>query len=288
MSVEKQIDIVAEVPVASKRKQYRQAKQDERKSKQVKLSVPDESESTEMTKVLPKKRYYRQRAHSNPFSDHKLDYPTSPADMDWSKLYPTNADETEIPITIADIGCGYGGLLVSLAEKFPQKRILGMEIRVQVTEYVEERIRALRESHKDDNEKKFNNCAVIRANSMKFLPNFFRRGQLEKMFFCFPDPHFKQRKHKARIITNTLLSEYAYVLREGGILYTITDVLDLHEWMKQHLDQHPMFERLDPEQENQDPCVEIMTHATEEGKKVARNNGSKYIACYTRLPNPQL
>ncbi|GMM45441.1 tRNA (guanine46-N7)-methyltransferase [Pichia kluyveri] len=257
----------------SKRKQYRLAKQDERK-KTVKIV-----EEGNIEKALPKKRYYRQRAHSNPFSDHKLEYPTSPLEMDWSKLYPDSSKD----VTIADIGCGYGGLLVSLAEEFPNEKILGMEIRVQVTEYVEERIKALRENN--GNNGKFNNCAVIRGNSMKFLTNFFKRGQLNKMFFCFPDPHFKQRKHKARIITNTLLSEYAYVLKEGGIIYTITDVLDLHEWMKQHLDDHPLFERLSEIEESNDKCVEIMTNATEEGKKVSRNNGSKYIACYRRLPN---
>lgn len=273
--------------VPSKRKQYRQAKQEERQAKQVKINEPEPSttDSEIKEKPLPKKRYYRQRAHSNPFSDHKLDYPTSPVDMDWTKLYPSFNNDTD-NVTIADIGCGYGGLLVSLAEKFPERKILGMEIRVQVTEYVEERIKALRESYHEEN--KFNNCAVIRANSMKFLPNFFKRGQLDKMFFCFPDPHFKQRKHKARIITNTLLSEYAYVLKEGGILYTITDVLDLHEWMKKHLDEHPLFKKLTPEEESNDVCVDIMTNATEEGKKVSRNNGNKYIACYLRLPNPEV
>ncbi|GME74868.1 unnamed protein product [[Candida] boidinii] len=122
---------------------------------------------------------------------------------------------------------------------------------------------------------------------MKFLPNFFHHSQLSKIFFCFPDPHFKQRKHKARIVTNTLLSEYAYVLKEGGIIYTITDVLDLHEWMVQHLDEHPLFERLSTEWEDQDVCVKIMRNSTEEGKKVSRNKGSKYVACYKRLPNPE-
>ena len=48
---------------------------------------------------------------------------------------------------------------------------------------------------------------------MKYLPNFFLKGQLSKMFFLFPDPHFKKAKHKWRIINETLISEYAYVLR---------------------------------------------------------------------------
>jgi tRNA G46 methylase TrmB len=41
-----------------------------------------------------------------------------------------------------------------------------------------------------------------------------------------------------------LLSEYAYILRVGGIIYTITDVKDLYEWMVKHLDDHPLFERI--------------------------------------------
>ena len=35
------------------------------------------------------------------------------------------------------------------------------------------------------------------------------------MFFLYPDPHFKKTKHKWRIISPTLLSEYAYVLTVG-------------------------------------------------------------------------
>lgn len=55
------------------------------------------------------------------------------------------------------------------------------------------------------------------------------------MFFLFPDPHFKKTKHKWRIISSNLLAEYAYVLRPGGILYTITDVEDLYIWMTKHI-----------------------------------------------------
>ena len=207
--------------------------------------------------------------------------------MLWSggKLYPEYAN-TDKKVEIADIGCGYGGLMIGLAKEYPQTMILGMEIRVQVTQYVEDRIIALREKHEKD-EVNYQNIAVLRGNAMKFLPNFFHRGQLKKMFFCFPDPHFKQRKHKARIITTTLLSEYAYVLREEGVLYTITDVEDLHIWMVKHLDDHPLFERLDKELEKNDKCVSIMYGSTEEGQKVARNKGSKFVACFRRVANPE-
>lgn len=83
-------------------------------------------------------------------------------------------------------------------------------------------------------------------------------------------------------------AEYAYVLRPGGIIYTITDVEDLHIWMAEHLNAHPLFKRLTKEEEEADECVAIMTKVTEEGKKVERNKGSKYIACFRRLEDPQL
>jgi tRNA (guanine-N(7)-)-methyltransferase len=79
---------------------------------------------------------------------------------------------------------------------------------------------------------RYQNVLIVRMNAMKFLPNYFSKHSLSTFFFLFPDPHFKLRKHKARIISPTLLAEYAYVLRPGGVVYTITDVKDLAEWMK--------------------------------------------------------
>jgi tRNA (guanine-N7-)-methyltransferase len=159
-----------------------------------------------------------------------------------------------------------------------------MEIRTSVTEYVQEKVRALRAQNISSNG--FQNVSCIRANTMKFLPNFFARSQLSKIFLCFPDPHFKQRKHKARIVSYTLNSEYAYVLRPGGIVYTITDVEDLHKWMVEHFERHESFERIGEAEQEEDECVKIMSTETEEGKKVGRNQGVKYVACFRRVEDP--
>jgi tRNA (guanine-N7-)-methyltransferase len=160
----------------------------------------------------------------------------------------------------------------------------GMELRTSVTLFVQDKIKAMREQQVETGD--YQNIACIRANAMKFTPNFFKKGQLSKMFFCFPDPHFKQRKHKARIITTTLAAEYAYVLRPGGILYTITDVEALHEWMKEHLIASKLFEELTEKELEEDECVGIMKIETEESKKVDRNKGPKFVVCFRRVPNP--
>jgi tRNA (guanine-N7-)-methyltransferase len=267
--------------------------------------------------------------------------------MDWSQHYPAYVATTEeghssseqnqtltttsgFPkmsqqVEVADIGCGFGGLLFALAPKLPNTLLLGMEIRVSVTEYVQEKAKALRvqaqaqaqgkmvqdqdqqsdpatvatttadkykPSHDTNNiaippGTTYQNVSCIRANTMKFLPNFFTKHQLKKIFLCFPDPHFKARKHKARIVSSTLNAEYAYALAPGGKVYTITDVEDLHEWMVERFEAHPSFERVSDAEVEADECVAVMREETEEGKKVTRNKGRKFVAVFRRGEDPE-
>ncbi|CAF9910758.1 MAG: tRNA (guanine-N(7)-)-methyltransferase (tRNA(m7G46)-methyltransferase) [Heterodermia speciosa] len=219
--------------------------------------------------------------------------------MDWAEHYPAYAVPAEADkdeqgprrltkdVTVADIGCGFGGLLVALAPQLSSDLLLGLEIRTQVAEFVQDRIRALRAQNASSSSPDlYQNIACIRANTMKFLPNFFRKAQLSKIFLCFPDPHFKARKHKARIVSATLNSEYAFVMREGGVMYTITDVEDLHRWMVGHFEAHGSFERVSEEEVESDGCVEVMRRETEEGKKVERNKGEKFVALFRRKADP--
>ena len=99
---------------ALKREEYRKAAQNfqDGTSKQVQL---------------PKKRFYRQRAHANPFSDHNLIYPASPNEMDWSSHYPafTTTGAGGAKVEVADIGCGFGGLLIALGPLLPNTLMIG-------------------------------------------------------------------------------------------------------------------------------------------------------------------
>ncbi|XP_064824334.1 tRNA (guanine-N(7)-)-methyltransferase isoform X1 [Oncorhynchus masou masou] len=237
-----------------------------------------------MSVSMPQKRYYRQRAHSNPMADHTFEYPVCPEDMDWSQLYPEffsdhQSTQKAAQVEFADIGCGYGGLLVELSPLFPKQLILGLEIRVKVSDYVQDRIRSLRAAETGS----YQNIACLRSNAMKYLPNFFSKGQLSKMFFLFPDPHFKKTKHKWRIISPTLLAEYAYTLRVGGLVYTNTDVEEVHLWMLKHFSEHLLFTRVPNAELVDDVIISRLGTCTEEGKKVQRNGGKNYLAVFRRV-----
>ncbi|XP_037938655.1 tRNA (guanine-N(7)-)-methyltransferase-like [Teleopsis dalmanni] len=234
-------------------------------------------EEKALSSGLPQKRYYRQRAHSNPIADHSFTYPAHPSDFNWSTLYPHISSNEEVKF--ADIGCGYGGFLVTLGEMYPSVYSIGLEIRVKVSDYVMDRITALREIHPNA----YTNIACIRTNAMKYLPNFFYKGQLEKIFFLYPDPHFKRAKHKWRIINQALLSEYAYVLKAGGMVYIMTDVEDLYSWILYHLERHPLYEKVGEKEIASDPLTPKLYQSSEEGAKVVRNKGQHFLTVFKRI-----
>lgn len=65
-------------------------------------------------------------------------------------------------------------LVVRLSELFPDRLILGLEIRVKVSDYVQDRIRSLRSAEPG----RYQNISCLRSNAMKYLPNFFTKGQV--------------------------------------------------------------------------------------------------------------
>lgn len=131
--------------------------------------------------------------------------PVHPNEYDWSVLYPQNKELKKVQFL--DVGCGYGGLLgkyfvskksffglyiyniyiifnstqiilVTLSKMFPDNLMLGLEIRVKVSDYVNDRIKALRIQYPGE----YQNAAVLRTNAMKYLPNFFYKGQVTQTF----------------------------------------------------------------------------------------------------------
>ncbi|GIQ86970.1 tRNA (guanine-N-7) methyltransferase, Trmb type [Kipferlia bialata] len=116
--------------------------------------------------------------------------------------------------------------------------ILGLEIRDKPALIAQQAILDARARAKGE----FNNVAVIRNNAMLSLPRLFHKAQLDAMFVLFPDPQFKNRHSRRRIVSPTLLDEYAYILAPGGRFFVATDVPEAFEWLTGSLAQHPLFE----------------------------------------------
>lgn len=203
------------------------------------------------------KRDYRCHAHTNPFRDSQLGVPQSPSDVDWTKHFE-NGEEP----TFLDIGCGYGKFLMETAQKYPTENVLGIEIRDKVYEYVRQKSEAI------------GNCGIIKSNALLFLPNYFRPNSLKKIFVLFPDPHFKKRKQKGRIICKQMMQVLKYLLRDDGDLYVSTDVKELYQDMCKTITESKCFS--EKKEIEQDELLEMCHKSTDEANRAGIKSGHTF------------
>ena len=62
-------------------------------------------------------------------------------------------------------------------------------------------------------------------------------------------------------------------------MYTITDVISMHEWIVESFEGHPLFERLTDQELAADPLIEHLYETTEEGQKVRSQKRREASSC---------
>jgi tRNA (guanine-N7-)-methyltransferase len=211
------------------------------------------------------KKNYRQRAHTNPFKDMNIDIPRNPQSIDWLRYFRVDRRPE-----FADIGCGYGRFLMGVAEQVPEICILGLEIRDKVHDYVKAVIE----------KKEIPNAGVMRTNALIFLPNIFGEDQLSKIFILFPDPHFKKRKQKGRVVCRQMLDVYVYILRSGGRLYISTDVKELYDGMVETVGTCEYFHELTEEEKENDELYEMTFRSTDEALRAGAKTGHTFATIF--------
>ncbi len=123
-----------------------------------------------------------------------------------------------------DIGCARGRFLLALAQAEPQRNYLGVEIRRALVAAAEADRQALGLEHLSY---LFCNANVSLEQWLGQLP----AGQLERVSIQFPDPWFKTKHHKRRVLQPQLLLTLAAALATGRELFLQSDVLAVIEPM---------------------------------------------------------
>lgn len=170
----------------------------------------------------------RVRQHVNPLS-RKYQQPVSAPD--WEKIY---ADRSR-PLHL-DIGCGRGHFLLTMAQQEPNWNFLGLEIRAPLVE----------QANSWPEELELTNlhyvfCNV--SNSLQPLLASLPIGSLQRVSIQFPDPWFKRRHQKRRVVQLELVQDLAAYLVEGGIVFLQSDIQIVAEEMCDRFAEHPAFIR---------------------------------------------
>ncbi len=174
----------------------------------------------------------RVRQHVNPLSSKyqvKVEVP------DWSTVYRHG----EQPLHI-DIGCGKGLFVQQMAQLQPAWNFLGLEIRKPVVEQVQERIEAAG----------LPNLHVMFCNVNISFDELMRSwGEnipLKQVSIQFPDPWFKKRHQKRRVLQPDLVNSLATHMPAGGRVVLQSDVEEVAVEMCDRMAEHPHFHRSEP------------------------------------------
>jgi tRNA (guanine-N7-)-methyltransferase len=123
-----------------------------------------------------------------------------------------------------DIGCARGRFLLALAQQQPELNHLGVEIR-----------RALVAAAEADRQQLgLGNLHYLFCNANISVEGWLTAlapGQLDLVSIQFPDPWFKKRHHKRRVLQPGLLLAIAAALEPGKRLFMQSDILDVIEPM---------------------------------------------------------
>jgi tRNA (guanine-N7-)-methyltransferase len=157
----------------------------------------------------------RHRIHANPFN---IRGPI--AVPNWRRIYGRDA-----PFAI-DIGYGCGAFLLALAKARPQWNCLGLEIRQHLVQPLQAALP---------------NLCVLLANANLHLGPLLPNASVEFVSLNFPDPWFKKRHHKRRVLQPEWLDMMAQKLAPGGTLHLTTDYAPLAEEARDLLDGHDAF-----------------------------------------------
>ncbi len=148
----------------------------------------------------------RIRQHVNPLKSDLLDI----ADVPRVDVQPGRALEVEL-------GAAEAHFLYDRARADATTQFVGVEIRRELVEAVNVACAAGGPA----------NLRSVFANMSVDMGRLFRDGSVRRFFLNFPDPWFKSRQHKRRVIGPGLMAEIGRALEAGGELYVQTDIFAL-------------------------------------------------------------
>ena len=125
----------------------------------------------------------------------------------WNKNFFKN----ENPIVL-ELGCGKGEYSVSLAERYPEKNFIGIDIKGN----------RMWKGATDSIKMGLENIAFLRIR-IENIEKCFSENEISEIWITFPDPQIKKRREKKRLTHPMFLKKYSSFLQKEGIINIKTD-----------------------------------------------------------------
>ena len=130
----------------------------------------------------------------------------------WNQDYFKNNN----PIVL-ELGCGKGEYSVGLADKYPNKNFIGIDLKGA----------RFWRGAKTAVETGLKNVAFIRTQ-IELINHIFDENEVDEIWITFPDPQIKYKRTKHRMTNSQFLKLYKKVLKPEGVINLKTDSEFMH------------------------------------------------------------
>lgn len=151
-----------------------------------------------------------------PYNDNipnKETYPPLIDKINWQEHFHNGKAPNSL-----DIGSAWGKFTIQYSEEHKDENVLGIEIRQQTIDY------AIDVKEKET----IGNVSFLWYSIVNGL-DFLENESIDKAFYFFPDPWFKEKHKKRRAFDMNFLENIYKVLKKDGVLYLQTDIKEVHE-----------------------------------------------------------
>ncbi len=130
----------------------------------------------------------------------------------WRTIFFKN----ENPLVL-ELGCGKGEYSVALAQKYPNKNFIGIDIKGA----------RFWRGAKTAIEENISNVAFLRTQ-IELIDHAFGENEVDEIWITFPDPQIKYKRTKHRMTNEVFLQRYKTILKPDGVVNLKTDSEFMH------------------------------------------------------------
>ena len=118
---------------------------------------------------------------------------------------------------VLELGCGKGEYSVALAQKYPNKNFIGIDIKGA----------RFWRGAKTAIEEDIPNVVFLRTQ-IELIDHAFANSEVDEIWITFPDPQIKYKRTKHRMTNATFLQRYKAILKPEGVVNLKTDSEFMH------------------------------------------------------------
>ena len=153
--------------------------------------------------------------------DNVFQPPYEPMAGQWRERFFHNSN----PIVL-ELGCGRGEYTVGLAERYPEKNFIGVDIKgARMWAGAQQAI-----------QQGLANAAFLRTN-IEFITQFFAANEVDEIWITFCDPQMK--KATKRLTSTYFMQRYQQIVKPNGLIHLKTDSPFLYTYTTEMLRLNP-------------------------------------------------